>query len=919
LAQAVRKEGRYFFYWNRPYKPLSPGHHFNMSKDLAGTRVTRVAQVRAPAPTSAKPSPERAAQPSSQPAEGLAASPRPVGEALQAFLEASRATADAESPSEALRIIVSHAVDAMDVCECMAYEYDSGTNCIVPRAFHERVPSGWNGVGQPLPLSLYRAEREVLESGEPLLELVSDPDLDPVSLQIMQKWGDKTCLTVPVVVGKERTGLLAFFDTERERHFSEAEMEVAFGLAALAGRAIHSAQLLRGLQERNERLTSVLRAGSAISCSLNLDQVLEAVTTHAALALGCDACAVTRGDEEENFAACDVHGVPPGSHVIQQRLEDVELDLSARVDMEARGERSRLVVPLFFGSSTLGAMILSESRGDRVFSETDIEVARGLAEQAAPAIYNARQYEELRSVHFAGLRALVSALGARERYTHGHAARVANYVALLGEKLGWPQEMVQRAEEASLLHDIGKLAVSDNVLQKPGPLSEQEWRSVRAHPETSEEILRPLVDRDLLRAIRNHHEKYDGSGYPDCLAGESIPPIARAICIADAYDAMSFRRPYRGSLNYEECRGELERGKGSQFDPEMVDAFLQVLADMHTRREYVMGIAREAARLIDGDKHKLLRQREDEDRAEYREIAEILRGLKEAGEDIRFLTTMTRDRTSYIFVVDPEESQEWKSHCGDELLVADDEMDHVLAGETLDRTVLDVDEFGVWISGIWPLRDSKNEIVGLVCADSPARPQAEESSVDAGPGFLASLLGEAGKRVTRAEFDAATDSLTGLYNHRYLHEHLDGEISRSANRGSSLAILFVDIDHFKVFNDLYGHSFGDAVLRAVAQVIGSEVRRGDVVARYGGEEFVAVLTNMDLSGGRAVAERIRKKIKRSPLVAGGPAITVSIGVAVFPLDAMSTVELIERADWAMYQAKRLGRDRVQACSSAGVG
>jgi len=148
---------------------------------------------------------------------------------------------------------------------------------------------------------------------------------------------------------------------------------------------------------------------------------------------------------------------------------------------------------------------------------------------------------------------------------------------------------------------------------------------------------------------------------------------------------------------------------------------------------------------------------------------------------------------------------------------------------------------------------------------------------------MASLLGEAKKRIARAEFEATTDGLTGVFNHRYLHEYLADEISRAMIHQSQFAVLFIDIDLFKAFNDVWGHSSGDAALRAVAHIIEGQIRRGDIVARYGGEEFVAILSDTDLEGGLRVAERIRQKVGQSPLVVGTAPITVSIGVAVFPV------------------------------------
>ena len=247
----------------------------------------------------------------------------------------------------------------------------------------------------------------------------------------------------------------------------------------------------------------------------------------------------------------------------------------------------------------------------------------------------------------------------------------------------------------------------------------------------------------------------------------------------------------------------------------------------------------------------------------------------------------------------------------DELFTTDYEMGEVLRGVKPDVNALYADEFGIWIPAKAPLRDPQGKIVGLVSAVSPVKSSPRADDVYSSPGSMASLLGEVSKRIARAEFEAATDGLTGVHNHRHLHEHLTGEVSKAVVEQTQLAVLFIDIDHFKDFNDRWGHLLGDEVLRAVAHIIEGQIRRDDIVARYGGEEFVAVLSDTDLGGGLQVAERIREKITASPLVPGTDGVTVSIGIAVFPVHAASKTELIEKADSAMYEAKRLGRNRIQ--------
>ena len=162
-------------------------------------------------------------------------------------------------------------------------------------------------------------------------------------------------------------------------------------------------------------------------------------------------------------------------------------------------------------------------------------------------------------MHLGNLKALSSALNAKDYYTLGHAARVAAYTVMLTRRLGWPEDVLSSIEEAAYLHDIGKISISDRVLLKPSRLNQQEWEQMRQHPVVSADIIRPLFSQELVLGVRHHHERYDGAGYPDGLAGDEIPPLARAMAVVDAYDAMSCRRPYKASLTYSECLTELQR------------------------------------------------------------------------------------------------------------------------------------------------------------------------------------------------------------------------------------------------------------------------------------------------------------------------------------------------------------------------
>jgi diguanylate cyclase (GGDEF)-like protein len=513
-------------------------------------------------------------------------------------------------------------------------------------------------------------------------------------------------------------------------------------------------------------------------------------------------------------------------------------------------------------------------------------------------------------MHLGNLKALSSALNAKDYYTLGHAARVAAYTVMLLRQLGYPDDGLSQLEEAAYLHDIGKISISDRVLLKPSRLNQQEWEQMRQHPAVSADIIRPLFPSELVLAVRHHHERYDGEGYPDGLAGDAIPALARAMAVVDAYDAMSCRRPYRAALSYSECLEELQRCRGSQFDPDMVDAFVTVLQSVKQRRAQAVAIAAEAASRVRGDTHQALLRLDDEDSDAYREIEQVLREVRDANPPTRFLTTHARVDKRYVIGVDPEEDPAERSHLGDEIF-ADEEIQKVLAGEQPDVNTVFADEFGVWITGLAPIHDEAGDIVAAAVADLPAlSPSESEALRGDGRQTFAAMLQTAAVRLSRAEIDAITDALTGLYNHRYLHERLSEELHRARELQRPLSVLFCDLDHFKDYNDSNGHSAGDAVLREVGHVIDQSIRNVDIAARYGGEEFVVILVETGREEAAIVGERIRERLTAAGITAGGAPLTVSIGVAGYPEDADRREELLNKADWAMYLAKRRGRDQV---------
>ncbi|MGN0481601.1 MAG: HD-GYP domain-containing protein [Lachnospiraceae bacterium] len=188
-----------------------------------------------------------------------------------------------------------------------------------------------------------------------------------------------------------------------------------------------------------------------------------------------------------------------------------------------------------------------------------------------------KRRREVEKLSFEIIQTLATAIDAKDIYTKGHSARVADYCAILAKKLGWDEKRIEELAYKALLHDVGKIGIPDRILNKKERLEDAEFEIIKSHSTIGAEILRGVSSlSNMYLVARNHHERYDGKGYPDGLCGKDIPEEARLVGIADAYDAMSSDRVYRKALPKDVIIKELENGRGKQFDPDMLDAFLEL-------------------------------------------------------------------------------------------------------------------------------------------------------------------------------------------------------------------------------------------------------------------------------------------------------------------------------------------------------
>jgi putative two-component system response regulator len=191
-----------------------------------------------------------------------------------------------------------------------------------------------------------------------------------------------------------------------------------------------------------------------------------------------------------------------------------------------------------------------------------------------------KQTHKLRHTFFSAITSLARTLEARDPYTSGHSLRVRKYAMRLARYIGLDEHNKKRLSLAAKLHDIGKVGLAEGILNKPAKLSEHEFDLVKEHPAIGERILRPIIrNRTVLSAIRSHHERFDGRGYPDQLKGEEIPFLARMITVADCYDALTSTRAYRGAMSQDDALEILHDGMGTQFDPHLIPPFLRMLRD----------------------------------------------------------------------------------------------------------------------------------------------------------------------------------------------------------------------------------------------------------------------------------------------------------------------------------------------------
>ncbi len=573
-----------------------------------------------------------------------------------------------------------------------------------------------------------------------------------------------------------------------------------------------------------------------------------------------------------------------------------------------------------------------------------------------------RHIEGLTRLHLATVESLTMAIDAKDDLSRGHIQRVRILAEGLARKVAYPEDQMEGLKAAALLHDIGKLAVPEYILSKPGKLTAAEYAKVMIHPVIGADILSNVeFPYEVVPIVKHHHERYDGTGYPSGLKGEEIPFGARILTIVDCYEALTTNRPHRPRFTREQALDVMRGEMGRTFDPKLLEVFFDIIDSLedrlpapNARPVSLLGIEPISTdRLFEPGFGPVLRtptemalrdiaaaQREVLSLYEIAQtlgstlkLSEILPIVAAKLENIANFTTLViylaegnRLRAAYVIGKNAEALK------GFEMGVAEGgagwvaEHRQVLIGGSpladLQRP-LGLTAAAYRSTAIFPL-EHDNTLVGTLAlySEEDRGYSADEVRLLETISHHTATAVRNALAFERTQESALTDNLTGLPNSRYMYSFFDQERSRSERHGYALVLMMMDLDGFKRINDTFGHHVGDEILRRVAQLTRVQVRSGDTLIRYAGDEFVAVLHRVTPDMVLEMKMRLQAAVDnfvyevRPGRVAR---IGISIGYATYGQDGTAIDELMEVADQRMYDDKIARRRNASTLPVAALG
>jgi len=558
-----------------------------------------------------------------------------------------------------------------------------------------------------------------------------------------------------------------------------------------------------------------------------------------------------------------------------------------------------------------------------------------------------RHVQQVSDLHLATIEALALAIDAKDQTAQSHIRRVQVYAAGLAKALGMPHNEIQGVKTAALLHDIGKLAVPEHILSKPGPLTQEEFQKIRIHPQVGAEIISGVpFPYPVAPLILSHHERWDGKGYPVGLKGDEIPLGARILSVVDYFDALMSERPYHKAMSFEAAIGLLRQESAKALDPRVVDTFIEMYpalaAEADASQEPARKLTREPAAAPAAQPAVGLVTESPAKTSVFEDIAlahreiyalyEIAQAMgsslgvsdtmalisgklsnivpfsccalylyTEESESLRcrFATGVEADIVQQLTVRNGHGLTGWVARNRRPLVNARPSADFEAAGistqTSLQSALVCPLVFNERFIGTIAVYHTNNSVY-----TDDHRRLLDRISEQAAAVIYNSIVFE------QTQEDSLTDPLTALPNTRFMFMHLTRELARANRLKSEVSLLVMDLDNFKEINDTYGHHIGDRALREVAGVLRAAIRPYDICVRYAGDEFIVVLSGC----GSDEAERKRLELQRAvdslqfePRPGKILALAISVGAAIFPHDGESYETLLATADSRMYRDK----------------
>ncbi len=547
-------------------------------------------------------------------------------------------------------------------------------------------------------------------------------------------------------------------------------------------------------------------------------------------------------------------------------------------------------------------------------------------------------------LHLSTVEALATAIDARDQVGMGHVRRTQIFAVGLGRALGLSAQELDALRMGALLHDVGKLAVPDHILNKPGRLTPAELEKTKIHASVGASILESIdFPYPVVPTVRHHHERWDGGGYPNGLIGTQIPLTARILTIADIYDTLRGARPYREAINEAEVLEHLRSNSGKRFDPRIVAAFIKILPELEEEvRSLGLGYERGndtgsfvlgASEFEGGQNFVQQIKRANREVFTLYSLAKEFGATADLDDSLRLFTEKIGEIVPYdtciVYLLNKSGEMATARHVvgsnrddilGSTVAPGEGATGYVLRSR---QPVQNVDPALDFAFTEWEFsRDfigmasiplvAKDEMVGavslytrkLACYSDEHVRILETIARIATDSILRS------QQLEEAETFALTDPMTGLPNSRGLQSQFEKEAKRADRNGSGFQLLVLDLDGFKAINDTHGHKVGDTMLRGIANVIHEQLREYDFLARYGGDEFVAIVPGTETIDILELCRRIERAVGEYEMVIDENTSTnvgISIGSASFPTQGETFDQLIVAADKAMYMTKAIHR------------